>query len=265
HVSFRLGKWMKKPMRCLFFVFCCLALFARSLSAVADIRVAVAANFSATLHALAVPYKAATGYQLIVSPGATGALYSQIVNGAPFDVFLAADKLRPQKLEEQGLAVVGSVFVYALGVPVLWSPVAGRVDDQGAVLTQGQFRHLAIAEPRTAPYGAAAQEILQALGLWDTLERQGQLVRGSSVAQTHSQIASGAAELGFVALSQVQTGQGISGSYWLPDPALYAPLAQAAVLLRRASANSQARHFLHWLQHDPQAQRIIEAAGYRRA
>ncbi len=241
-----------------------LALWGQPTLAGVDIRVAVAANFTATLEALAGPYEQASGNRLVISPGATGALYSQIANAAPFDVFLAADELRPRKLVEHGMAVAGTAFVYAQGIPVLWSPDAALIDAEASVLRQGLFRYLALAEPRTAPYGAAARSVLEALDLWDALERRRQLVRGSSVAQTHSQVASGAIELGFVALAQVQTAQGIPGSHWIPPAELYAPLTQGAVLLSSARARAAARHFLRWLQDDAEAAAIIEAAGYRR-
>lgn len=255
---------MTHSMRDFLVLLACLVALARPVQAGVDIRVAVAANFTATLEALAAVYEPASGNRLVVSPGATGALYSQIANAAPFDVLLAADELRPRKLIDQGMAVAGTEFVYARGIPVLWSPQPDLIDEEASVLRSGRFRYLAIAEPRTAPYGAAARSVLEALALWDTLERRQQLVRGSSVAQTHSQVAGGAADLGFVALAQVQTAEGIPGSYWIPPPALYAPLTQGAVLLSSARARSAARHFLRWLQTDAEAAAIIEAAGYRR-
>ena len=230
---------MTHSMRDFLVLLACLVALARPVQAGVDIRVAVAANFTATLEALAAVYEPASGNRLVVSPGATGALYSQIANA-------------------------GTEFVYARGIPVLWSPQPDLIDEEASVLRSGRFRYLAIAEPRTAPYGAAARSVLEALALWDTLERRQQLVRGSSVAQTHSQVAGGAADLGFVALAQVQTAEGIPGSYWIPPPALYAPLTQGAVLLSSARARSAARHFLRWLQTDAEAAAIIEAAGYRR-
>lgn len=229
----------------------------------AEIKVAVATNFNGTLQKLAQVYQAEHGHKLLISSGASGALHTQIVNGAPFDVFLSADTQRPSRLISEGYAVSDSSFTYAFGLPVLWSARPGFIDDQGAILAQGSFRFLALAEPRNAPYGAAAQQILSSLGLWDELNANGKIVGGGSVGKTHSQIAIGAAELGFVALSQVNTEQGIAGSYWLPPADLYEPIAQAAVLLTSAQHNEAAQHFLHWLRTSSEAERIIVAAGYR--
>lgn len=232
------------------------------LSAAAEIKVAVAANFHGTLHRLAPQYAAASGHTLTLSSNSSGAFYTQIVNGAPFDVFLSADSARPEQLEREGHTVEGSRFIYAIGVPVLWSATAGVVDGEGKVLREGKFRHLAIAEPRTAPYGLAAQQVLTRLGVWDALERDGRLVKGNSIGQTHSQVATGAAELGFVALAQIKTPAGIAGSHWIPPADMYTPIAQAAVVLKRADDLEAARHFAHWLRNDPVARKAIEDAGY---
>lgn len=232
------------------------------LSAAAEIKVAVAANFHGTLQKLAALYETDSGHRLVPSAGSSGALATQILNGAPFDVFLSADTERPARLEAEGLALPGTRFVYALGVPVLWSASAGVVDGEGRVLREGGFRHLAIAEPRNAPYGAAAQQVLTRLGVWDALEAAGRLVKGNSIGQTYGQIAAGAAELGFVALAQIKTADGIAGSYWLPPADMYMPVAQAAVVLRRADDLAAARHFLDWLRTDPVARKAIEDAGY---
>ena len=227
-----------------------------------EIKVAVAANFNGTLQALAPIYAEASGHRLLLSPGSSGALTTQILNGAPFDVFLSADSARPERLEAEGLAIAGSRFVYALGVPVLWSASPGLVDAEGEVLQGDGFRHLAIAEPRNAPYGAAAQQIMTALGVWDELESTGRIVKGNSIGQTHSQVASGAAELGFVAMAQIKAADGIAGSHWVPPADLYAPIEQAAVALQRADDPAAAADFLDWLRSDPAAHRVIEAAGY---
>lgn len=233
-----------------------------ALASAAEIKVAVAANFNGTLQKLAEMYKSASGHTLVISAGSSGALYTQIVNGAPFDVFFSADAERPERLEVEGHGVTGTRFTYAFGVPVLWSASPGVVDAKGVVLRSGTFRHLAIAEPRNAPYGAAAQEVMRALGVWDALEVGGRLVRGSSIAQTHSQIATGAAELGFVALAQVRTPEGIPGSHWIPPAELYTPIAQAALVLARADDPAAARDFLAWLRSDAGARKVIEDAGY---
>ncbi|MDX5362966.1 MAG: molybdate ABC transporter substrate-binding protein [Pseudazoarcus pumilus] len=229
--------------------------------AAADIRVAVAANFHGTVQKLAPLFKVASGHDLVISAGSSGALTTQILNGAPFDVFLSADAARPEKLEQEGHALAGSRFVYALGVPVLWSAREGVVDADAKVLERGEFRHLAIADPRLAPYGKAAEEILRKRGVFATIDGAGKLVRGQSIGQTYSQVASGAADLGFVALAQVRTEQGIAGSYWIPPKGEYTPIAQAAVVLKRADDAAAAQQFLQWLR-GAEARAVIEAAGY---
>lgn len=230
--------------------------------AAAELRVAVAANFLGTLQVLAEDYRAQSGVRLLISAGSSGALYAQIVNGAPFDVFLSADSARPAALVEAGLAAPGSRFTYAIGVPVLWSARPGLVDDAGAVLRGAGFRHLALADPRNAPYGAAAQQVLEHLGLWQRLGDERRLVRAQSIGQAYSQVASGAAPLGFVALAQVLAEDGsIAGSHWIPPSDWHAPIVQQAVALR---SGDQARSaaFLAWLR-SPPAAAAIAAAGYR--
>lgn len=243
-------------------LFLLLSLFCATLAA-AEIKVAVAANFHGTLERLAAAYRDASGNGLVISSGASGALTTQILHGAPFDVLLSADTARPARLEADGLTLPGTRFVYAVGVPVLWSPDAQRVDPDGRVLHDGDFRFLAVAEPRNAPYGAAARQVLERLGAWETLAAARRLVKGNSIGQAHSLVASGAAELGFVALAQVQTPDGIPGSHWMPPPDLFDPIAQSAVALRRADDPAAARHFLAWLRNDETARRIIRQAGYR--
>ncbi|MBA4742396.1 MAG: molybdate ABC transporter substrate-binding protein [Azoarcus sp.] len=227
----------------------------------AEIRVAVAANFQNTLQQLAALYAERSGHRLAISAGASGALYTQIVNGAPFDVFLSADTERPARLEAEGHGVDGTRFVYAYGVLVLWSARPGVVDANGAVLERGDYRFLAIADPRLAPYGLAAEQVLRERGVFGALDGAGRLVRGKSIGQTYGQIASGAAELGFVALAQVQASD-IAGSRWLPPPDMYTPIGQSAVLLTRAAQPDAARDFLAWLR-SPEARAVIEQAGYR--
>lgn len=227
----------------------------------AEIRVAVAANFQHTLQQLGASYAERSGHRLTISAGASGALYTQIVNGAPFDVFLSADTERPLRLEAEGHAVPGTRFVYAYGVLVLWSARPDLIDAAGMVLERGNYRHLAVAEPRLAPYGQAAEEVLRARGVFAVLDDAGRLVRGKSIGQTYGQIASGAAELGFVALAQVQASD-IAGSRWLVPTDMYTPIGQSAVLLKRAAQPDAARDFLAWLR-SPEARAVIEQAGYR--
>lgn len=226
-----------------------------------EVRVAVAANFAQTLTALAEAFTAATGHRVLASTASTGKHYAQIRNGAPFEVFLAADAERPARLEAEGLSVPGTRFTYAVGRLVLWSPRPGYVDADGAVLNQEAFRHLAIANPKTAPYGDAARQVLTHLGLWDSL--QARLVRGENVGQAFQFIASGNAELGFVALAQIQyPGSPVDGSRWLPPADWYAPLLQQAVLLPRGRDHAAARALLAFLRGSPVARQIIEAHGY---
>ncbi|MDY6982462.1 MAG: molybdate ABC transporter substrate-binding protein, partial [Pseudomonadota bacterium] len=176
-----------------------------------EVKVAVASNFTPVLESLAPQFEKHSGHTLSIISGATGNHYAQIRNGAPFDVFLAADDERPRMLEEEGKAVAGTTFTYALSALVLWSKDAALVDAEGAVLRSGHFDHIAIANPRLAPYGEAAQEVLVAAGVWDTV--QNRIVQGDNIAQTLQFVQTGNAELGFIALSQLPE-IGDTGSYW---------------------------------------------------
>lgn len=231
------------------------------LPALADVvQVAAAANLAAPLPQLQRAFEKASGHTLQVSLGATGKLYAQIRNGAPFDVLLAADEETPARLVREGTAVAESRRTYATGRLVLWSATPGLVDAQGQVLAHGNFRHLALANPQTAPYGAAAVAVMDKLGLRARL--QPLWVQGESVAQAWQFVASGNAELGFVALSQVlQDGRLRAGSVWQVPATLHSPLRQDAVLLRRAADKAAARAFLGFL-HSPAARAIWLAHGY---
>ena len=225
-----------------------------------EVRVAVAANFAATLKALAVNFEKNTGHKVLLSAGASGKLYAQINSGAPFDLFLSADDETAAKLERNGTALAGSRFTYAIGKLVLWSAEPNFVDAQAQVLTTGQFKHLALASPSLAPYGAAALETLSRLGLIDGLRAR--LVQGESIGQTYSFVATGNAELGFVALSQVfEAGKIRQGSLWIVPPDLYRPLRQDAVLLARARNNPAAAALLAFLKSDASRQ-VIRSFGY---
>ena len=225
-----------------------------------DVQVAVAANFTAPMQAIAAGFEQATGHKAQLAYGATGMFYAQIRNGAPFDVLLAADDETPAKLEREGTAVAGSRFTYAIGHLALWSARPGYVDDQGAVLKQGAFVHLALANPKLAPYGAAAVETLNRLGLRAAL--QPRFVQGENIAQTFQFVSSGNAELGFVALSQVyERGALKRGSAWIVPSALHAPIRQDAVMLARGRDNPAALALLKYLKQD-QARAIIRAYGY---
>jgi molybdate transport system substrate-binding protein len=223
-----------------------------------EVHVAVAQNFAATLQEISRAFSSATGHSVISSAASTGKLYAQIENGAPFEVFLSADSERPRLLEERGLAVKGSRFSYALGRLVLWSAQPDLVDPAGAVLAKTGWRHLAIANAELAPYGAAAREVLIQRGLWDAV--RGRLVQGEDIAQTFQFVATGNAELGFVALAQL-AGAERGGSRWLVPDSLHAPIEQQAVLLARAKDDAAARALLDFLR-APEARARISQAGY---
>ncbi|MBK1691012.1 molybdate ABC transporter substrate-binding protein [Ectothiorhodospira mobilis] len=250
-------------MKRLFVVFSLWAgLVAAPASVAEEIRVAVAANFLGTLERLVPLFEQESGHDLVLSAGSSGALYAQIVHGAPFHVFFSADDRRPRALVDEGLAVPDSRKTYAVGVPVLWSAGEMDMEDPRALLGQGDYRFLSVADPRNAPYGEAAREILQSMGMWTRLQEEGRLIRARSIGQTYSQVASGAAELGFVALSQVRRPDGsVPGSHWIPPEELYAPIQQQRVLLQRAADFAPAREFLEWMTSDT-ARGVIEAAGY---
>jgi molybdate transport system substrate-binding protein len=234
----------------------CLAGLARA----GEVQVAVAANFAGPLAKIGAGFVAATGHTLKVSSGATGKFYAQIVAGAPFEVLIAADDATPRKLVAEGHAVPGTAFTYAIGKLVLWSAQPAFVDDRGAVLGTDRFAHLAVANPKIAPYGAAALEVLKARGLGDAVNPK--LVMAESIAQAYQFVTTGNAELGFVALSQVVVpGKPVSGSYWLVPPPLYGEIRQDAVLLKSGAKNPAAVALLSYLKSDP-ARRVIQDYGY---
>jgi molybdate transport system substrate-binding protein len=228
-----------------------------SLAQAGETQIAVAANFSEPAKEIAAGFQKATGHTARLSFGPSGQFYSQISHGAPFQVFLSADEERPAKAEAEGLAVKGTRFTYAVGRLVLYSKTPGLVDSKGAVLSRGMFDKIAIADPVTAPYGAAAVETMKKRGVYDALKPK--LVQGTSIAQTFQFVETGAAELGFVALSQVATVKG--GSRWVVPAADHAPIVQQAVLLTTGSGEPAARAFLDYLK-TPQARAIIKRYGY---
>lgn len=243
-----------------------LALAFGAAAGAADLHVAVAANFSAPLQRLAVRYGQSTGNHLIISAGSSGQLYTQIKQGAPFDVFLSADTAKPEQLERDGLALAGTRCIYAVGTLVLWSPQPGRVDGAGAVLGTRRYRLLGIANPDTAPYGSAARQVLSHLGLWDRLNQEHRIVTGENITQTWQFASTGNAEMAFVALSQVIGADGrIQGSSWLPPQSLYDPIEQGAVALAGTPEPAAASAFLTWLRTDAGALDLIHAAGYHTA
>lgn len=237
-----------------------LLLIAATAARADPVQVAVAANFSAPARQIAQDFEKDTGHQAMLAFGATGKFYAQIRNGAPFEVLLAADDETPAKLEKEGAALAGTRYTYAVGRLVLWSAKAGYVDDKGEVLKRGGFRHLALANPRHAPYGAAAVEALTALKLLDAV--QPKFVQAENIAQAHQFVASDNAELGFVALSQVmKDGKLGAGSAWVVPANLHQPIRQDAVMLERGRGKPAAEAWLKFLRSD-KAKAAIRGYGY---
>lgn len=237
-----------------------LAMLCARAAAADEAQIAVAANFAGPAKRLQEMFSRSTPHKFSISIGSTGKFYAQIRSGAPFDALLSADDETPLRLEQEKFAVAGTRFTYAIGKLALWSAAPGFVDPDGKVLRTASFKRLAIANPKLAPYGAAARQVLEKLNLWPAL--QGRLVLGENIAQTLQFVASGNAELGFVALSQVQeAGRPAPGSHWQVPQSLYDPIRQDAVLLARGSGNAAARALLDFLR-TPQARETIRAAGY---
>ena len=225
-----------------------------------EVRVAVAANFTAPMKVIAANFEKASGNKVTLSFGATGMFYTQIKNGAPFDILLSADMQAPEKLEQEGAAVPGVRFTYAIGKLVLWSLTPSYVDDKGDVLKRNGFKHVALASPKVAPYGAAAMEVMEKLDLVQSL--QSKFVQGENIAQAYLFASTGNAELGFVALSQVTEGGKLkSGSVWMIPQTLYTPLRQDAALLTRAKDNTAAKALIEYLKSES-ALVVIRSYGY---
>jgi molybdate transport system substrate-binding protein len=225
-----------------------------------EVQVAVAANFTAPMQRIAAEFEKDTGHKASLAFGATGKFYAQIANGAPFEVFLAADSETPAKLEKEQQAVAGTRFTYAIGRLVLWSARPGYVDAKGDILRTGDFRHLAIANPKTAPYGAAAMAVLRKLNLAESL--QPRLVQGENIAQTQQFVSTGNAQLGFVALSQVMEGGRIAkGSAWIVPADMHAPIRQDAIVLARGKDNAAAAALMTYLRSE-KARAIMRGYGY---
>lgn len=235
--------------------FCVLALPA-SVVLADSARVAVAANFAEPAREIAAQLERISSHRLVLSFGATGQFYAQIVQGAPFDVLLSADRITPEKAISQGFAVPGTAFTYALGKLVLFSKSAGFVRGE-ETLKDARFDRIAIANPTVAPYGAAALEVIKALGVHDRL--QAKMAQGNSIAQTFQFVDTGNAELGFIALSQIIRSD--VGSRWLVPAHLYSPITQDAVLLKTGANNPAAKAFLTYLR-EPEARKVIESFGY---
>ena len=241
-------------------LFCLLTATIVTLAQADEVQVAVAANFTGPMQVIAPLFERDTGHKAIPSFGATGKFYAQVANGAPFEVLLAADDETPARMVREGHAVAGTPFTYAIGTLVLWSAKADFVDDKGEILKKGGFRHLAIANPKTAPYGAAALQAMGRLGVADNLKPL--FVQGENIAQTQQFVATGAAELGFIAYSQViKNGRIGSGSGWIVPAKLYDPIRQDAVILARGRDKPAALALLNYLKGD-KAKAIIRSFGY---
>ncbi|WP_241669133.1 molybdate ABC transporter substrate-binding protein [Pseudomonas sp. CFBP13528] len=237
-----------------------LAIFALGSAQADEVQVAVAANFTAPIQAIAADFKKDTGHTLVAAYGATGQFYTQIKNGAPFQVFLSADDTTPQKLEAEGETVKGSRFTYAVGTLALWSAKDGYVDAQGEVLKRNAFKHLSIANPKTAPYGLAATQVLAREGLTDQVRDK--IVEGQNITQAYQFVSTGNAELGFVALSQIyKDGKVSSGSAWVVPSSLHDPIKQDAVILAKGKDSAAAKALVDYLK-GPKAAAVIKSYGY---
>ncbi|WP_439958918.1 molybdate ABC transporter substrate-binding protein [Pseudomonas orientalis] len=237
-----------------------LAVFALGTAQADEVQVAVAANFTAPIQAIAADFEKDTGHKLVASFGATGQFYTQIKNGAPFQVFLSADDTTPQKLEAEGDTVKGSRFTYAVGTLALWSAKEGYVDAQGEVLKRNAFKHLSIANPKAAPYGLAATQVLAKEGLTDQVRDK--IVEGQNITQAYQFVSTGNAELGFVALSQIyKDGKLSSGSAWIVPSSLHDPIKQDAVILTKGKDSAAAKALVDYLK-GPKAVAVIKSYGY---
>ena len=226
----------------------------------AEVSVAVAANFTAPMQKIAAIFEQDTGHKAVLSFGATGKFYAQIANGAPFGILLAADDTTPEKIGKEGLGDGATRFTYAIGQLVLWSKQPGYVDAEGKVLAKSDWKHIAIANPKLAPYGLAAMQTLDKLGL--TAQVQPRVVTGENIGQTYQFAASGNAQLGFVALSQVmEDGKLREGSAWVVPAGMHEPIRQDAIVLKAAQGNEAAAALMQYLRGD-KARAIIKSYGY---
>ncbi len=238
-----------------------IALFTLGSAQAGEVQVAVAANFTAPIQAIAADFEKDTGHTLVAAYGATGQFYTQIKNGAPFEVFLSADDTTPQKLESEGDTVKGSRFTYAVGTLALWSAKEGYVDAKGAVLKKNEYQHLSIANLKAAPYGLAATQVLAKLGLTEQVKSK--LVEGQNITQAYQFVSTGNAELGFVALSQIyKDGKVSSGSAWIVPGEMHDPIKQDAVILNKGKDNPAAKALVDYLK-GPKAAAVIKSYGYQ--
>ena len=255
--------WLRSPRRGLVQVLLATVIAAAGSASQAqagEVNVAVAANFTAPMKQIAAEFERDTGHKASLSFGSTGKFYAQIREGAPFEVFLAADDTTPARIEKEGAAVVDSRFTYAIGKLVLWSKQSGLVDSEGAVLKSAHIERIAVADPKLAPYGAAAVQAMQKLGVYAGLQTR--VVQGENIGQTYQFVATGNAPLGFVALSQVfADGKIKEGSAWVVPADLYSAIRQDAVLLAKGKDNTTAQALIAYLK-SPKAQAVIRSFGY---
>jgi molybdate transport system substrate-binding protein len=226
----------------------------------AEVTVAVASNFSLPMRKIVAQFEADFGHKVRLSFGSTGAFYSQIKNGGPFHLLVAADQETPARLEKEGLGLAGTRFTYAQGRLVLWSRQAGLVDREGEILKAGHFQKLALANPKLAPYGVAAMETLSSMGLTEQLKSK--FVQGENISQAYQFVETENAQIGFVAMSQVFfEGKLLKGSAWIVPPQLYSPIQQDAILLLAGQQNSVAIELMRYLKTD-KAKSVMSAYGY---
>ncbi|MGE1091994.1 molybdate ABC transporter substrate-binding protein [Pseudomonas sp. 29] len=246
---------------CLASLLAVFAVFAVGTVQADEVQVAVAANFTAPIQAIAADFEKDTGHKLVAAYGATGQFYTQIKNGAPFEVFLSADDTTPEKLEKEGETVKGSRFTYAIGTLALWSAKEGYVDAKGEVLKKNEYQHLSIANPKAAPYGLAATQVLEKLKLTDATKAK--IVEGQNITQAYQFVSTGNAELGFVALSQIyKDGKVSSGSAWIVPASMHDPIKQDAVILNKGKDNAAAKALVEYLK-GPKAAAVIKSYGYQ--
>ena len=249
-----------KSLTCFFVFF--VSLMGASQAVADELKVAVASNFYPTLKIIAKRYELRTAgssghHKVILIPGSSGKHYAQIMNGAPFDVFFSADIERARMLEQEGKIVAGTRFTYALGKLILWSSIDNYVDSKGETLNKKDFRYLAIANPKLAPYGKSAEEVLRSLKLWSNLKER--LVQGENIAQTFQFISTGNAKLGFIAYSQIlNPSLSFDGSFWEVPQSIYKPIKQQAFLLKDSYIG---REFLSFIKND-ESLSIIYESGY---
>ena len=253
-----MGKLMSGRIRARHILCLMLAMFGVETTHAAEVIVAVASNFTNPAKDIAMGFEQQTGHKAKLVFGSSGRIFAQISHGAPFDIFLSADSMKPAALVAQGMTLPHSRFTYAIGALALWSPKTDYVKAGGDVLKDSEFKRLAIANPKLAPYGIAAREVLQSLALYKTLSPK--LVRGENIAQTYQFVATGNAELGFIARSQLPKGK--TGSVWIIPDSLHKPIRQDAVILKSAENNQAALAFANFLRSE-WAKELIKRHGYK--